>query len=89
MEPNYESAFLSHFAPKPLLFPKCLHQCPYFFVYKQGTMVQNENKGGNTHSKVSEWGQPCNCTLTIQAFAELHYTSVCKENKPKVQLSLD
>jgi len=71
-----------YFAPKPLLFPKCLHQCPYF-VYKKGAMVQNENKGGNTNSKVSKWGQPCNCTLTIQPFAELHYTSVCKENTLK------
>jgi len=52
-------------------------------------MVQNENKVGNTNSKVSKWGQPCNCTLTIQPFAELHYTCVCKENNFKVQLSLD
>ena len=39
----------SHFAPLPLLFPKCLHQCHYFF-YKSGAMVQTENRGGKTHS---------------------------------------
>jgi len=43
----------SHFAPLPLLFPKCLHQCHYFFFLQirgNGALVQTENREGKTHS---------------------------------------
>jgi len=45
----------SHFAPLPLLFPKCLHQCHYFFFFflqirGNGALVQTENREGKTHS---------------------------------------
>ena len=72
----------SHFASLPLLFPKCLHQCHYFFC-KSGAMVHwCKLKIEEVKFIVRPQVGFMQLHLTIQPFEELHYTSECSENNP-------